>query len=172
MNGSRRYPHPLPTLWFGMLTLLILLPGLAQAQPSLPPRPPTPTPTATPAPPHPPRPAPPGATIELQAHFPATWPWDEAHWQSVWTVVQWQDGLGEWHDVEGWQGTPDDVTVDGGEVTARKRWWVAEADLGKGPFRWVACAGRGGRRLGTSKLFDLPGSVGAVTTVAVWLADP
>lgn len=150
----------------GVLVAFALVPGLARAEPSLPPRPPTPTPQYVP------QPAPVGASLELQAHFPATWPWAQVHWQSPWTVVQWQDGWGAWHDVEGWQGTLDEVTVSGEDVVGQKTWWVAKADLGKGPFRWVVYLARGDRLLGTSEPFDLPGSVGAVTAVEVWLADP
>ena len=28
-------------------------------------------------------------------------------WQALWTVVQWQDGRGRWHDVTGWRGHLD-----------------------------------------------------------------
>lgn len=47
----------------------------------------------------------------------------------AWTVVQWQDSAGNWHDVEGWRGTLDDRGV--------RRWWVDAKDFGTGPFRWV-----------------------------------
>jgi hypothetical protein len=67
----------------------------------------------------------------------------------VWTVVQWQDSAGGWHDVEGWRGT-----LDGGQ----KIWWVAQRDFDKGPFRWVIYEGQGGRQLATSESFYLPDS--------------
>ncbi len=47
----------------------------------------------------------------------------------AWSVVQWQDVNGNWHDVEGWRGTLD----SSGYI----RWWVAAKDFGTGPFRWV-----------------------------------
>jgi len=47
----------------------------------------------------------------------------------AWSVVQWQDSAGNWHDVEGWRGTLDNRGV--------RRWWVAAKDFGTGPFRWV-----------------------------------
>ena len=36
-------------------------------------------------------------------------------------------------------------------------WWVAPADLSKGPFRWQVYQSRGGKRLAESKTFALPG---------------
>lgn len=67
----------------------------------------------------------------------------------LWTVVQWQDARGGWHDVEGWQGTLDD---------RKKRWWVAPGHFGNGPFRWVLLRERGGPPLATSQTFNLPGN--------------
>ncbi|HHS98158.1 MAG TPA: hypothetical protein ENK08_09765 [Chloroflexi bacterium] len=173
MAKTQIHPHAVLIIGLGVLIALILLPGLARARPALPPRPATPTPSPQPATPTPsPQPTPIGAWIALHAHFPPTWPWAEVHWQTPWTVVQWQDGWGAWHDVEGWQGTLDGVTVSGEDVVGQKTWWVAKADLGKGPFRWVVYLARGERLLGTSEPFDLPGSGGAMTTVEVRLADP
>jgi len=51
----------------------------------------------------------------------------------AWSVVQWQDSAGNWHDVEGWRGTLD----SNGYI----RWWVAAKDFGTGPFRWVISGG-------------------------------
>jgi len=51
----------------------------------------------------------------------------------AWSVVQWQDSAGNWHDVEGWRGTLDS--------TGYIRWWVAARDFGTGPFRWVITGG-------------------------------
>lgn len=111
-----------------------------------------------------------GGTIELQIQFPADWPWGSAHWQTLWTIVQWQDAHGDWHDVEGWQGTLEEVRVDGdGAVTGYKRWWVAQDDLGTGPFRWVVYQGADGPQLVASEPFDLPGRTGGwVMVTAVW----
>jgi hypothetical protein len=53
----------------------------------------------------------------------------------AWSVVQWQDVNGNWHDVEGWRGTLD----SSGYI----RWWVAARDFGTGPFRWVITSGTG-----------------------------
>ena len=136
---------------------------------ALPPRPPTPTPTVVPAPValsfHS------GGSLLLDVRFPTVWPGVERPWQGLWTVVQWQDDKGIWRNVEGWQGTLDGVeTQEDGEAVGWKTWWVAERDLGTGPFRWVIYEGKGGRRLVQSEPFDLPGSVNASVLVEVSLA--
>jgi hypothetical protein len=141
----------------GMLLLIVSLPSLSLAAPSaLPTRPtrwPTATPTATP-------PAPAlfkpqvGAYIELHVHF--------AHVpREVWTRVQWQDYFGAWHDVDGWQGT-----LDAGH---QKLWWVADEDLGTGPFRWVVYQEQAGPSLAASEPFYLPDVSGKKVIVDVTL---
>jgi hypothetical protein len=65
-----------------------------------------------------------------------------------WTVVQWQDTLGAWHYVDGWQGTADGQ----GAV----RWWVSSAQFGQGPFRWAVYDKPGGTILSVSRPFGLP----------------
>jgi hypothetical protein len=88
----------------------------------------------------------------------------------LWTVVQWQDDKGKWTDVEGWQGTLDDVAIgeDGG-VEGYKKWWVARSDAGKGPFRWVVYRSQGGAALATSEPFALPKSAGETGIIEVSL---
>jgi hypothetical protein len=114
----------------------------------------------------------PGAHIELHVTFPSSWAWDRIHWQELWTIVQWQDNEGRWHDVEGWQGTLDSITVaDDGKVTGKKTWWVGEKDLGTGPFRWRVYRGKGSWLLATSAPFDLPAAIGQKIVVEVSLAD-
>jgi hypothetical protein len=76
-------------------------------------------------------------------------------------MVQWQDQAGNWHDVEGWQGTL--------ETNHTKRWWVAARDFGKGSFRWVVAGSRGGRLLAGSVSFDLPDEAYEVVRVQVVL---
>jgi len=78
---------------------------------------------------------------------------------TAWTVVQWQDALGGWHDVEGWQGE-----LDEGQA---KVWWVLEKDFGTGPFRWVVLTRKGGTAWKASAAFDLPGGGGRWTVVDV-----
>lgn len=82
---------------------------------------------------------PPGAYIELQTQSAPA---------EAWTVVQWQDQLGGWHEVEGWQGT---LELDGS-----KRWWVAARDFGQSPFRWIVTQGKDGQSLAASAPFNLP----------------
>lgn len=123
----------------GLCLVLLRGPLRTQAAPqALPPRPtaaPSPTPTADATGDDSPRA---GATIELQAPTaPST----------AWTVVQWQDLQGDWHDVGGWQGTLNDGV---------RRWWVAPADFRKGPFRWVIYRSPDGERLSVSERFYLP----------------
>lgn len=75
----------------------------------------------------------------------------------IWTVVQWQDQAGGWHDIEGWRGLLDD--------DRQKVWWIAPADFGKGPFRWVVYQGQNGKSLTSSSPFYLPSA--AYETVSV-----
>ena len=74
------------------------------------------------------------------------------------TVVQWQDGLGDWHAVEGWRGD-----LDNGE----KMWWVLKPNFGQGPFRWLIYDRRDGSVWETSQSFFLPKSGGVEVQVIV-----
>ena len=126
----------------GLCALLVValasLPTQATVS-ALPPRPtPQPTPIVEPAA------SAPGALIKLNVQ-PVTQP-------ALWTVVQWQDRLGGWHDVEGWRGTLDEVSSGVG----KKVWWVARANFDTGPFRWVIYSSPGGKRLAASEAFRLP----------------
>jgi len=138
---------------FCALLLLGALPVLIGAAPhDLPPRPPITRPTSTPVVVPNPKAfsGASGASIQLCLHFP-----DEGlsfSWQALWTTVQWQDAQGQWHDVEGWQGTLDEVQNGVG----KKVWWVAEKDLGAGPFRWTVYRREGGEQLAESEPFYLP----------------
>ena len=155
--------HPVPVLTVSLVGIL-LLSTLAQAEssggarrppPSLPPRPPvnhaTPEPLPVEAGPEV------GSAIRLEVQYSQDWPWSDVHWQAVWTFVQWQDPWGDWHDVEGWKGDPDEVKIlDDGTVVSYKTWWVNRGDMGKGPFRWLVSYGQGGPLLATSEPFYLP----------------
>lgn len=79
-----------------------------------------------------------GAAIKLQAQV------------GVWTVVQWQDVNGDWHDVDGWRGE-----ATSGSVV----WWVARKDFWTGPSRWMAYQSNGGAGFSTSAPFTLPASM-------------
>jgi hypothetical protein len=65
--------------------------------------------------------------------------------------VQWLDGLGNWHDVEGWCGQIEKEPVT---------WYVAPRDMGTGPFRWLV----DGR---ASEPFMLPSQHGERVVVSV-----
>ena len=82
------------------LAMLVLLLSLVQpSHADLPPRPEN-TPTPKPAS---------GGAILLHAAPSQV---------GLWAVVQWQDGLGDWHDVDGWRGA-----VQGDRVP----WWVSNS---------------------------------------------
>ena len=66
---------------------------------------------------------------------------------NFWTVVQWQDDLGNWHNVDEWQGTFE---------ANQKTWWVDAKDFSTGPFRWVVYQTPGGAVLAQSDPFYLP----------------
>ncbi|MCB9446278.1 MAG: hypothetical protein H6669_18780 [Ardenticatenaceae bacterium] len=124
-------------LWF--IGLVMSGESAQSALAALPPRP---------APATPEKPLETGGYIQLQV--------EEAP-ADTWTVVQWQDALGDWHDVEGWQGMLDDGRI--------KLWWVAPADFATGPFRWAAYTAPDGEMLGLSAKFSLPGTVKEVIQV-------
>jgi len=119
---------------------------------------------ALPPRPEPPSPAEPaqGGAIELRIQSTQA-----AEWAAVITLVQWQDGLGNWHDVDGWRGTLDQLFADGG----RKTWFISGDLFGKGPFRWAiyqdAGAETGTKTLGVSDPFTMPGYNGEVVRVIV-----
>ena len=141
-------PSPMPTATATPTPLPTELPPLT------PPVPDTPTPM-----PKPPAPAPSGANIALYVESPYA-P------TKAWTIVQWQDALGGWHDVEGWQGTLEKRALYEGY---EKVWWVAEKDWSTGPFRWVVYESQGGATLVVSESFYLPDAAGVLKAVEVSL---
>ena len=164
--------------------VLVMIVSLLASVRALPPRP-TPEPTAAPTTAPTPTPIvqpvspsrPEGGLIELRVQFPQTWPWGEVHWQTLWTVVQWQDDAdwanpgGDWRDVEGWQGELEKIAIgEVGEVVGKRLWWVAKGNLGKGPFRWQVYRGKEDVRLATSEPFYLPDAKGQTRVVEVSLA--
>ena len=106
--------------------------GATPAQQAATPTPPPPTWTPGPAPVKTPQGAPlpaagwGGGAIELQVRFgPAMLKYAP----EAWTVVQWQDAWGDWHDVEGWRGALDEVV----SAEGRKIWWCIVRIWAKGP---------------------------------------
>ena len=77
----------------------------------------------------------------------------------VWSVVQWQDSDGHWHNVDGWQGDLDS--------TGTRRWWVEAKDFNTGPFRWQIFNGPDDQLLATSTTFTLPHEANKVLEVEV-----
>jgi LysM repeat protein len=72
---------------------------------------------------------------------------------NAWTSVQWQDGLGQWHDVEGWQGTLN--------TAGQRVWWAGNDLLGNnGLYRWVVYQYQGGPVWATSLVFHFPAVAG------------
>lgn len=145
-----------------LVATLVVIPATimpAQAAPTddLPPRPPTPTPDVPAPAPIEPTPIPPvqGAYIILDV--------PDGNGQ-LWTVVQWLDLEGAWHDVDGWRGHLDD-----GEGKM-KIWWVAPEDFGTGTMRWQVYDGPEGRLRATSDPFSLPGGSDEAVHVSVELA--
>jgi hypothetical protein len=158
-------------LLFGGSGVVLAGAGQAAAAPTSTRPPLPPTPTASPSPASTATPAPArrveGGTIELQVRFARDWPWDEVGWQGLWTVVQWQDRLGGWRDVTGWQGNLDRVASGADGVVGYKVWWVAGPDLGHGPFRWAVYRDKGRGEGLFSRPFDLPGAAGGAVTAEV-----
>lgn len=120
--------------------LVVSLGWIPQAVLALPPRPNPRTPVK-------------GASIELRV---------EGLGSDMWAVVQWLDGLGEWHDVDGWRGELEEQRVT---------WWVSPDHFADGPFRWVVYCGTDGEVLAASESFDLPGGHGQLVRVAVLIGE-
>jgi hypothetical protein len=95
---------------------------------------------------------PPVAYIELQVQ-PAL--------SGAWSVVQWQDSAGNWHDVEGWRSSLPESGI--------QRWVVEAKDFNTGPFQWVVRQGQLGSTAGMSNPFNLPAGANETVRVAVTL---
>lgn len=80
----------------------------------------------------------------------------------MWTEVAWQAGDGTWHTIAGWSG----LARPAGDL----RWYVEQADLGKGPFRWTVYRRYRGDALAHSEPFMLPELSRQVTQVQVSLS--
>jgi len=140
MTTNNHQPRIRLQLVAAILCVLVVAALLPTAAHALPPRPTPVTPTP----------------IPVAVFTSPGWAVIELHVQPAqagrWTVVQWQDALGGWHDVEGWRGTLDEVSNGVGT----KKWWVARPNLNTGPFRWVIYQSQGGKLLAASEAFRLP----------------
>ena len=110
-----------------------------------------------------------GARVHLQAHFSQDWPWDTMHWQEdLWLKVQWQDDKGVWQDMEGWEGTLDAIQQKE-DWMGMKEIWLADAQLGTGPYRWQVYVKDSERLLTTSEEFYLPSKGGDLVELDMML---
>jgi len=139
-----------------------------KATPSFPSRPPTITPTFTPTLTAVPGPSVHGGAIELNVQFLADAPKDPAWRDNLWTMVEWQDGLGNWHEVEHWKASLDEVKSDGG----KKIWFVAEEQFGRGPFCWLVSPSLESDPIAASPIFHLPDHAGVIVPVGVQVGKP
>jgi len=126
----------------------------------------------------PPRPTPPqpepvpvvnGGEIVLQTLFGVGWSSTGMNWQDLYTVVQWQDQWGNWHDVNGWRGTLDKVYASGDQIKGMKSWWVPADLFGNGLFRWQVYVSQDGELLVQSTDFKLPERIRQSVVVEVGL---
>ena len=88
----------------------------------------------------------------------------------LWFVVQWEDAAGNWHHVEGWQGTPDSIEKMSESVRITKKWWVAPKYAGRGPFRWIVSHIETGELLAISEQFAFP-SYGDLSITLIIMTD-
>jgi len=141
------------------LVWILWMPAPAEAMPPRPPRPTAP-PTITPPSPD----TTPQRTL-IVLSLALTAGESQTHWQELWTVVQWQDGQGDWHDVTGWRGGLDEFWRGVGQKT----WVVEDKHLGRGPFRWSVYYQLGGALSATSQPFYLPSASGGVAELQIAL---
>ncbi len=134
-------------LWLILCVSLFTIAVTGQRAAALPPRPADEETPVTPL----------GASIQLQLTNAATGP------NGVWTVVEWQNSLGSWYTVEGWQGT---VELDGTQT-----WWLDASNFGTGPFRWRVFAQKDGTLLATSDSFYLPENANSTLPVPLTVAQ-
>jgi hypothetical protein len=151
----------------GSVLVSLTWPSLA-SQADLPPLDtPAPPATATPAPPPAEEtPAPPGDTADKDDDDPASPPLAYVELLApsapagAWSVVQWQDPQGGWHDVIGWRGQLGQ--------SGYQQWVVEAKDFGTGPFRWqIRQGGVEGEVFSNSVSFDLPLGAGETVSVSV-----
>ena len=150
MNKRRRQI----ALWMVLIVPCVVIAVVLMAQSALadPPRP-EPTPTSSASWPERPKPTP---TPKLPSQGGAILLSVSGAASPYYAVVQWQDGLGEWHDVDGWRGEVKDDRV---------LWYVAPKDFGTGPFGWVVYNDQ--EIIGISESFYLPTDHGQIVQVVV-----
>jgi hypothetical protein len=139
-------PRHMSRLWLLIVLLLTALTLLAlpitigaAGVADLPPREETPTPNHLPA----------GAYIDLTVTGASI---------DAWTIVQWQDGNGAWHNIEGWRAAL---------VDDYQQWWLGRNSYGTGPFRWCVLDAPMGSIVASSDAFYMPARSGEWTHVTV-----
>ncbi len=85
----------------------------------------------------------------------------------AWISVEYQDPVGAWHAVAGWQGNLDKFEDTGLQF---KQWAVSPDLAGQGPFRWVIYTAQGGAVWAVTDLFNLPGGNGTKLEITVQAA--
>ena len=137
----------------GILITTTLFLAAAPVNAALPPRTPPAAPTTIPGVPGVPGVrtvyTPGGGYIEL--HISSAQP-------EAWTIVQWLDDNGVWHDVDGWRGMSKAGAI---------KWWVDLGDFNKGPFRWITFESKNGKHLSDSSSFYLPDATGQTIVVTI-----
>lgn len=165
-------------LWLPALPATAAAPGAQGTTPAMPTRPPTATPEM------PPRPlivttvvptdtvtvvpSEPSGAIELRVQFLSDAPADMNWRKNLLTAVEWRDGLGNWHVVDGWQARMDEVKSQHGV----KSWYVSEELFGKGPFCWVIYPDANSDPIAVSLPFNMPASSGVIVGTELALGKP
>lgn len=154
-TGRNRKNHWIGLLFIVVLTFMFSVYPAQTVVSNMPPRPldPPPVPEPTPEPTPPP---PPTHTFIQGAFIQLNVIGGEAE---TFTMMQWQDGLGNWHDIGGWRGQ----LYQGQWI----RWWLPDTLLGLGPFRWLVYEQPEGGLLAISSEFDMPVRHGQFTYVTV-----
>ena len=139
----------------GLFCLSIYSPAGAQTDSNMPPRPIPPSKPASTEPEDENKDELDGGKIVL--HLPAG--------INAWTIVQWQDEFGRWHDIQGWGGYP---TWDAQNQEWAVEWWVDEENFSEGPFRWVGTADENNqKRLFVTASFILPERMGQIVDITL-----
>lgn len=79
-----------------------------------------------------------------------------------WTEIEWQDGLGDWHKVDGWRGSTTNDQI---------QWFVGSELLGSGPFRWLVFSEENEMLLGVTNQFCMPSNSGDIQILTINLDE-
>ncbi|MBI5879549.1 MAG: hypothetical protein HZB53_18010 [Chloroflexi bacterium] len=107
-----------------------------------------------------------GSQIVLIIHLSTDDTRNLSAWRALWTIVQWQDGTGQWHDVDNWQGAPKGNPGD----AYHQAYAIDERNYGKGPFRWIVRTTKGSTDAAVSQPFNLPRNTSEAVRIDVAVA--